>query len=118
MFDREFEDGDEPVQLCLRGSKIVEFRKQVDVAFDAVGEWPGFLKLSPGSANRVAEIADTHVTSGKADEPCEEVFRDVLLAAAPGVFAVEDITGIPWIEIDFAEDVARAENEILPRLIS
>ncbi|HIM45156.1 MAG TPA: phosphocholine cytidylyltransferase family protein, partial [Alphaproteobacteria bacterium] len=41
------------------------------------------------------------------------------LLASPGErFGFEDITGLPWIEIDFAEDMARAENEILPRLIA
>ncbi|MCP4365012.1 MAG: hypothetical protein GY800_06890, partial [Planctomycetes bacterium] len=29
---------------------------------------------------------------------------------------VESVDGLPWIEIDFAEDVQRAEREILPRL--
>ena len=27
-----------------------------------------------------------------------------------------DITGVSWIEIDFAADVLRAEHEVLPRL--
>jgi choline kinase len=29
---------------------------------------------------------------------------------------VADVTGLPWIEIDFPNDVARAEREILPEL--
>lgn len=33
-----------------------------------------------------------------------------------GTFAFEDITGIPWIEIDFAAEIERARNEILPRI--
>jgi choline kinase len=33
------------------------------------------------------------------------------------VFGFEDITGLPWIEIDFADDVLRARSEILPRLV-
>jgi choline kinase len=28
----------------------------------------------------------------------------------------ERIGGLPWVEIDFPEDVDRAEREILPRL--
>jgi choline kinase len=28
----------------------------------------------------------------------------------------ERIGGLPWIEIDFPEDVERAEREVLPRL--
>lgn len=33
-----------------------------------------------------------------------------------GTFTFEDIIGIPWIEIDFAADIDRARNEILPRI--
>ena len=46
------------------------------------------------------------------------MIRDVLLTSPRGTFAFEDITGLPWIEIDFAADVARAETEILPRIVS
>jgi choline kinase len=31
-------------------------------------------------------------------------------------FDYEDITGLPWIEIDFEEDIRKAEAEILPKL--
>ena len=42
----------------------------------------------------------------------------MLLASPPGRFGFEDITGLPWIEIDFAADMARAASEILPRLVA
>jgi choline kinase len=32
------------------------------------------------------------------------------------VFDTADVTGSPWIEIDFPNDVARASTEILPQL--
>jgi hypothetical protein len=31
-------------------------------------------------------------------------------------FEVTDVTGAPWIEIDYAADVVRAAQEILPKL--
>jgi choline kinase len=34
----------------------------------------------------------------------------------PDTFGIEEVTGFPWIEIDFSEDVTRAKTEILPRL--
>jgi choline kinase len=45
---------------------------------------------------------------------CEKALRDVILEA-PGLFGFEDITGLPWIEIDFPENLARARSEVLPR---
>ncbi len=46
----------------------------------------------------------------------KEVFCDALLAAPAGTFKVEDITGLPWGEIDFPEDLARAHEVVLPQL--
>ncbi len=30
---------------------------------------------------------------------------------------VEDVTGLPWVEIDFPEDLEKAEAEVLPALL-
>lgn len=117
-YDRGFEPGDEPVKLCLRGGRPVEFRKEVDptLEHDTVGEWPGFVKFSPAGARRVADILDQRVAEGRLDEPYEESFRHAMLEEGGISFGTLDITGLPWIEIDFPEDVIRAETEILPRL--
>lgn len=114
--DRAFEEGDEPVKLCLRAGRPVEFRKVIgDVAFDTVGEWVGFIRMAADFAAALAAETERFVTEGRLDEPCEEAMRAVLLSGtAPA--GIEDITGLPWIEIDFPEDVIRAEREILPRI--
>ncbi len=116
-FDRDFEAGPEPVKLLLRDGVPVEFRKEPDtVAFDTIGEWPGFLRLSPEFGTKLVAALQRRMDAGGLDDAYEEAIRDVLLGDAPEPVGTEDITGIPWIEIDFAEDVVRAENEILPRL--
>ena len=56
---------------------------------------------------RKARVVENYIGAGKRDAIYEEVFRDVLLAAPDGKFTVEDITGLPWIEIDFAADIER-----------
>ena len=57
--------------------------------------------------------ADAYIARGDRDAPYEEVIRDAILAA-PHDFGFEDITGTPWVEIDFPEDVVKANSEILP----
>jgi len=39
-----------------------------------------------------------------------------VLLAQPEDFGYEDVSGLPWIEIDFPEDVERAGAEILPSI--
>ena len=116
LLDREVGEGEDPVRLCIRGGHPVDFGKMVEGDFDLVGEWPGFMRLVPPIAGRLADMTETYVGGGRGAAPYEDAIRDVLHAVPPGTFGFEDITGTPWIEIDFPEDLARAEKVILPRL--
>ncbi|AOJ34768.1 NTP transferase domain-containing protein [Burkholderia metallica] len=115
LIDRDFEAGDEPVKLCLKNGVPVELRKQlaVDLDYDTIGESVGFFRFTEGTARRLAAIVAGYVDSGRANMPHEEAVRDLLLEGGHA-FDVADVTGSPWIEIDFPNDVARATQEILP----
>lgn len=117
LLDRDFEPGDEPVKLCVRTGRIVEFRKQLppDLVCDLQGESVGFFRFAPVMASALADRCQHYVDAGRTREPYEEAIRDLALEA-PDSFGYEDITGLPWVEIDFPADVARARAEILPRL--
>jgi choline kinase len=56
-----------------------------------------------------------YVSRGSSDKPHEEAVRD-LIQEGSHRFDVADVTGAPWIEIDFPNDVRRAELEVLPEL--
>jgi len=117
LIDRNFESGDEPVKLCLRDGVPIELRKQLaaDLKFDTIGESVGFFRLNQAGARRLAALAAGYVARDRAHMPHEEAVRDQLLERSQ-IFEVTDVTGAPWIEIDFANDVARAAEEVLPQL--
>ena len=117
LLDRDFQPGEEPVKIAVRDGVMVEFRKQLagSLSYDLLGESVGFFRFGPACAATLAEECAMFDTEGLDDAPHEEVLRNVLLAN-PGSFAYEDVTGLPWIEIDFPEDVVRASNEILPAI--
>ncbi len=117
LLDRDFEPGDEPVKICVRDGNIVEFRKWLGARFDYCGESVGMFKLSADAVQRIIVQTELYLNQNRRLEPYEETIRDVLLTSPRGDFAFEDITGTPWIEIDFAADVERAEVEILPRIV-
>ncbi len=116
LLDRGFEPGDEPVKICVRDGEIVEFRKWLSIDYDYCGESVGMFKLSSHAAQLIIAQTELYLDQGRRHDAYEEAIRDVLLTAPRGSFAFEDITGLAWIEIDFAADVQRAEDEILPRL--
>jgi len=117
LLDRAIAPGDEPVKLCIRDGEIVDFHKRPQVAHDWHGESVGFFRLTPPIAAELAARADSYVREGRAQFEYEEPMRDMVLAAAPGTFGFAEITGLPWTEIDFAEDVRRAQTVIFPELI-
>jgi choline kinase len=45
----------------------------------------------------------------------EEAIRDLILAE-PEAFCAEDVSDLPWTEIDFPQDVVRARDVVLPQL--
>jgi choline kinase len=117
LLDREFAPGDEPVKIAVRDGVMVEFRKQLadGLSYDMIGESVGFFRFGPECAALIAAECARYESDGLADASHEEALRDVLLRQ-PGDFGFEDVSGLPWIEIDFPEDVIRARNEILPAI--
>ena len=117
LIDRDFEAGDEPVKLCVQAGVPIELRKQLsaDLQYDTIGESVGFFRFDPAGAERLAVLVEDYVGSGRAHMPHEEAVRD-LLRERSQVFDVADVTGSPWIEIDFPIDVVRATQEVLPQL--
>jgi len=120
LYDGDFTPGDEPVKICVRDGRIVDFRKKIETEYDHCGESVGFFRLSPATARALVSRADDYVSAGRIDQPYEEAIRDLLLAApktgSVGRFGYEDVTGVAWVEIDFPEDIERARREILPRV--
>lgn len=118
LIDQSFEDGAEPVKVCVRNGKPIELRKQLapELRYDAIGESVGFFRLDEAAARRLAQLVAGYIERSGGDLlPHEEAVRDLLQEGAHR-FEAADVTGVPWIEIDFAADVLRAEHEVLPRL--
>jgi choline kinase len=117
LIDREFEAGDEPVKLAMSAGVPIELRKQLaaDLKYDTIGESVGFFRVDEDAARRLAALVAGYIERDCARLPHEEAVRDLLLERGR-TFEVADITGAPWIEIDFPVDVIRAAHEVLPQL--
>ena len=116
LLDRSLEPGDEPVKLCIRDGRIVDFHKRPQEPHDWRGESVGFFRFTPDTAVELAERAAAYVSGGGRHMEYEEPIRDMIVSSPPGRFGFEDITGLPWTEIDFPEDVERA-RALLPELV-
>jgi choline kinase len=117
LIDREFEAGEEPVKLCVRDGVPIELRKRLeaDLNYDTIGESVGFFRFDQAGAARLAVLVAGYVARDSLEMPHEEAVRDLLREGSQS-FEVVDVTGAPWIEIDFVADVARATSEVVPEL--
>ncbi len=116
LMDRDIDPGEDPVKLCVKDGRIVDFHKQPEAAHDWQGEWIGFVRFSPEMARRLPEAVHPYIAAGRYDVIYEQTIRDLLVASPPDTFHYEDITGLPWVEIDFPEDLERAEGETFEAL--
>ncbi len=115
LLDRALEPGDEPVKVCVDASgRIVDFAKRPAAAHAFHGESVGFFRFSSEVAVSLARRTRAMVQGDRGLE-YEEPIRALIRADASGppMFGYEDITDLPWTEIDFMEDIAKAER-LLP----
>jgi choline kinase len=115
LLDRDIEPGDEPVKLCVSNGHIVDFHKRPKMPHEWHGESVGFFRFAPETAAELAQRARRYVDAGKTGLEYEEPIRDMILAGPPERFGFEDISGLPWTEIDFPEDVVKG-RALLPSL--
>jgi choline kinase len=117
LIDRDFEPGDEPVKVCVAGGVPIELRKQVapGLQYDTIGESVGFFQFDAAGARRMAELVAASVAADGGVKPHEEAVRDFILERRHAI-EIADVTGAPWIEIDFPVDVVRATLDVLPLL--
>ena len=118
LLDRDVGPGEEPMKLAIEAGHPVDFRKTLERTHEYYGESVGFFRFDETVAQDLCAAARQVIADGRRGDYMEEAIRNVLLASTKGRFGFEDITGLPWIEIDFAEDIVRAKNDILPRLIA
>jgi choline kinase len=114
LLDRGFQDTGEEVKLYAVGDRVIALGKKfVPQAWDVVGEGVGFFKCSAAHAPEYLRLMEESIReTGGANEYEDALHR--LLARVPVGWV--DVTGLPWTEVDFAEDLRRAEAQVLPKI--
>lgn len=107
--------GDEEVKAQLNGCRITALSKTVSPV-DAYGEFIGIARFT----RRFCPIFRSSLEQVIEHEGLLKVYFELALERLLNdhVLTAIDITDLPTIEIDFREDLQRAELEILPRLFT
>ncbi len=114
LIDRQFEKGEEPVKVCIKNNKIFDFGKIVNQDFDFQGESVGFFKFSNKSSIKLLEVAKIIMKSNK-NAMYEDVIQQIIKKKKVHI-DFENITSLPWVEIDFKKDLILAKKIILKQI--
>ncbi|MEK7401475.1 MAG: phosphocholine cytidylyltransferase family protein [Gemmatimonadota bacterium] len=102
---------DEQYMAGIRGGRVVTLRRAQADGHDAQGEWVGFAKLGAPAAERLREAATAQIALGETTGGYEDALAGLLTEFE---FTCVPTGGLPWVEVDFPEDLARA-GELLAR---
>ena len=113
LMDETVKQTGEECMVVVESGRVIALTKTMPLHYDYAGEGVGFLKVRHADAPHVVASLKTHVDRDDWHMEYEDAlvgfFRDVTVGH-------EKIGGLPWTEIDFIEDVAKAEREVLPKL--
>jgi choline kinase len=113
LIDRDYSTtDDDPVLVPIAGGRPFEFLKRWKGQADSVGESIGFFKVAHEDLPELIAITIEMSTNARSAS-YDEIVRRMVQA---GRFGHEDVTGLPWTEIDFPMDIERAAREVLPAI--
>jgi choline kinase len=115
LIDRSFNDTGEEVKLYTQGDRVIALgKKVVPPVWESVGEGVGFFKCGAGAGPYLIRHLEQVIAEGTGLNEYEDALHVLVLHHPVGWV---DVTGLPWTEVDFAEDLRRAEVDVLPRVI-
>ena len=113
LIDRDYSTADDdPVLVPIAKGRPFDFVKKWQGEAEQIGESIGFFKVSPEDLPELISLTQT-MSAGNRAASYDDALRKLVQS---GRFGHEDVTSLPWTEIDFPEDVERANREVLPAI--
>ena len=104
--------GEEEMKIKIKDSKVIDISKDIPPQ-DADGENVGIVKFSPSGAKVLFQEIKRLVDKGITNEWAPFAFK--MICTYYPLYAVST-DNLPWIEIDFIEDLQKAREDIYPKI--
>jgi choline kinase len=111
-YDGDSGQDEEHMKVAIRQGALVEMSKELP-AEQTVGENVGIIRLTEPASTAAFDAAELAVANGGRRDWLATAIN---AAAAEHRFQCVDVAGVPWVEIDFPEDLERARGEVLPAI--
>ncbi|GJL65845.1 MAG: hypothetical protein NPIRA05_08160 [Nitrospirales bacterium] len=113
LVDESVSQETEECMVAIQDERVTSLSKTLPAQYDFTGEGVGFLKVAQADSDVLFQSVQEPIEAGHLDMEYEDALKGFFEKVSVGY---ERIGGLPWIEIDFPEDVQRAEHDILPML--
>ncbi len=113
LMDETVQQTGEECMVVVAGGRVIALTKNMPERYDYAGEGVGFLRVRHADTPHVVSSLRGYIERGSWDMEYEDALRAYFQDVRVGY---ERIGGLPWTEIDFIEDVRKAELEVLPKL--
>jgi len=107
LIDQSAAKDHEAVIVGFNDGRAVALARGLVGSYHVAGEWAGFLKLSDNGAKRLKKIIEMKISGGERREGYEFIVPELFNTVS---VSYELISGLRWVEIDFPEDITKAEN--------
>ncbi len=101
-----FNDG-EAVMVGFNKGNAISLARGLKGEFSVLGEMVGFTRLSDGATNRLVTLLEQKVMEGEKKMGYELLFPQLF---KDWPMSYEIVNGLKWVEIDFPEDVKKAQS--------
>jgi len=114
LLDGRVQEGHEEMILGVRDGRVLDIGRGLAAAgFEIAGESVGFFKVARDALATLTRALEECLAAGREHAEHEEAYARFVREQPVGFERVDDL---PWTEIDFPEDLERAEREVLPKI--
>ena len=113
LMDESVRQTGEECMVVVAGGRVIALTKKMPDRYDYAGEGVGFLRVRHADTLHMVESLQSHIDKESWNMEYEDALQQFFQTVKVGH---EKIGGLPWTEIDFVEDVKKAELDVLPRL--
>jgi len=113
LMDETVTQTGEECMVVVAGGRVIALSKKMPEQYDYAGEGVGFLRVRHADTPHLVASLQSHVDQGSWNMEYEDALLEFFHTVKVGH---EKIGGLPWTEIDFVEDVKKAELDVLPKL--
>jgi choline kinase len=113
LMDESVQQTGEECMVVVAGGRVIALSKKMPSQYDYAGEGVGFLRVRHADIPHLVASLRSHIERGSWNMEYEDALLQFFQTVKVGH---EKIGGLPWTEIDFVEDVKKAELDVLPKL--